>query len=137
MSGDNVIIFVFFAVIILIIIFAWKFEKSELTKLEHRKNINDVPPNEVIPHLQELACFNFSEGVSWRRTVIGTFISLTVLWILLRPKMKFDVITLISMGVVILSTFTVLDMFRNFHINRVICKKATPNSPWFKQEEEA
>ena len=126
---------IFFVVIIIIIIFAWYWQKQENNRLEARPNANEVSANEKEHFMQEMACFHYTESVTWRMTVIGTLIALTLIWLFLRQKMNVNLVTLISIAVIIAGVFTVIEMFKNFHISRVVCMKAAPDSPWFKKVE--
>jgi hypothetical protein len=127
MNVDAIIVVVSLAALILVVAVACFFENLEVEKLKL------LPESDKSPeYLQELACFNFSQAVAWRRTFIASLIATAILWLILRNAMTFDLPTLVVVAVVIAVTFTVSDMYRSFHVDRVICQKATPNAPWFR-----
>ena len=131
MESDTVFIIVVIILAIIIVVAAWGWEQAEMHALEEKEDISSLPESEQIPALQELACFPWTQAVAWRRIVIATIISTFLIWLVLRTKMKVDLLTLLSIAVIIVATFMVIDMFRSFHWDRVICMKAAPDAPWF------
>jgi|SRR5271156_6670929 len=128
MDAEGIITLVSLAALILVIAVACYFENLEVEKLQL------LPISTNTDYLRELACFNFSQAVAWRRTFIASLIATAILWLILRNVMTFDLPTLIVVAVVIGVTFTVSDAYRSFHVDRVICQKATPNAPWFREK---
>jgi H+/gluconate symporter-like permease len=136
-ASNSGLVIIFVIVIILVICFAWYWEKNEIKKLESKPTLDEVPPEDQIRFLQEMSCFGYTEGVAWRMIVIGTLIASLVISLYLRTKLKVDIVMFLSVAVIIAVTFTIIGMFKNYHIDRVVCMKTTPDAPWFHPVEES
>lgn len=135
MNSDTIFILAIVIIAVIIIVAAWRWEQAEMHKLEDKLSIDTLPEDEQFAALQELACFNWTEAVAWRRIVIATIISTLIIWLFLRSKMKVQLSMILTIAFVIVATFIVIDMFKSFHWDRQICMKAAPDAPWFKPVE--
>lgn len=119
------------AVILLIAIYVW--EMREMHLVEDCQSVDDVPEDQKVAHLQDLACYHYTTKVVWRQVVIGTIIATLVIYVFLYKKMHMDITTTLVIAFIILATFMVLGIFNNFHYDRVVCQKAASQAPWFQR----
>ena len=132
MESETVFVVVIVIIAIIIVIAAWRWEMNEMHRLEDKEDLNSVPQSEREAFLQELSCFAWTEAVAWRRIVIATIIATFLIWLVFRNKMDMSLVNILTIAVIIVATFMVIDMFRSFHWDRQVCMKATPDAPWFK-----
>lgn len=131
MDPETVFVITIIITAVIIIIAAWRWEMNEMHKLENKHTLDDVPGNEQVKFLQQLACFSWTEGVSWRRLVIASIIATFLIWSAFRSKMDMSLFNIMTVAVIIIATFMVIEMFRSYHWDRQVCMKASPSAPWF------
>lgn len=126
-----IVLIVLVILALFVIVAAWKFEFNENKLLEHKPTLSEVPEEGRKEYLKSLACFNYSEGVTWRRSAIGSIIGTALVAMYLCKTSCLTVERIIVIGFILMATMTTLSNFRAFHIDRVICQKAADDAPWF------
>ncbi len=134
MTSDDIFTLVIVIILAFVIWIAIGWENKNLMSVEDLPGLDEIPEDEQIKFLQGLACRPYTEGVAWRRVAIGALISTFLIWLFLhyylkKQSAKIDLVVILTILIVIILTFYGLSIFKSFHIDRVICKKADPTLP--------
>lgn len=120
--GDILFIFVIIVLVVLAIYWEW-FDYDRLFKIQ---NIDTFPPEEQAAQLRFLACWNYENGPQWRSILVGTIIVGLLLWWIFGCARSVKLGFLILL--IIFIVFYCIYSLRSYHIQRLLCSKATPGT---------